>query len=89
VWRDSHAIRERRIPVFERRVPMTLSIFNPCTDTPDQVEIADTCGEDEWTEAREARIAEVRALIDEIAETIPAVAGDGLPRAGSATRLCA
>jgi hypothetical protein len=52
---------------------MTLSIFNPCTDTPDQVEIADTCGEDEWTEAREARIAEVRALLDEIAETVPAV----------------
>ena len=68
---------------------MTLSIFNPCTGTSDQVENADTRGEDEWTTAREARIAEVRALIDEIAETIPAAAGDGPPRTGSATRLCA
>ena len=71
---------------------MTLSIFNPCTGKADEIDMAEaapTRGEDEWTTAREARIAEVRALIDEIAETIPAVAGDGLPRTGSATRLCA
>ncbi len=52
-------------------------------------EAAPSRGEDQWTTAREARIAEVRALLDEIAETIPAVAGDGLPSTGSATRLCA
>jgi hypothetical protein len=71
---------------------MTLSIFNPCTGKADEIDMAEAApsrGEDEWTTAREARIAEVRALIDEIAETIPAVAGDGLPRTGSATRLCA
>ena len=56
---------------------MTLSIFNPCTGTSDQVEIADICGEDEWTKAREARIAEVRALIEEIAETVPAATSRG------------
>ena len=71
---------------------MPLTFFNPCTgkaDEIDMVEAASSRGEDEWTTAREARIAEVRALLDEIAETIPAVAGDGLPRSGSATRLCA
>ncbi len=57
---------------------MTLSIFNPCTGTSDQVEIADTCGEDEWTQAREARMAEVRALIEAIAETVPATTSAGL-----------
>ena len=57
---------------------MTLSIFNPCTGTSDQVEIADSCGEDEWTKAREARMAEVHALIEAIAETIPTVASEGL-----------
>jgi hypothetical protein len=74
---------------------MTLSIFNPCTGKADEIDMAEAApsrGEDEWTTAREARIAEVRALLDEIAEIaeiIPAVAGDGLPRTGSATRLCA
>jgi hypothetical protein len=71
---------------------MPLSIFNPCTGKADEIDMAESAssrGEDEWTTAREARIAEVRALLDEIAETIPAVAGDGLPRIGSATRLCA
>ena len=71
---------------------MPLSIFNPCTGTADEIDMAEAApgrGEDEWTAAREARIAEVRALLDEIAETIPAVAGDGPPRTGSATRLCA
>lgn len=70
---------------------MSLSIFNPCTGKADEIAMAEAPGrgEDEWTTAREARIAEVRALIDEIAETIPGVAGDGLPRTGSARRSCA
>lgn len=57
---------------------MTLSVFNPCAGMADQVEVADTCGEDEWAKAREARIAEVRALIEEIAETAPAATSRGL-----------
>jgi hypothetical protein len=71
---------------------MPLSIFNPCTGKADEIDMAEAApsrGEDQWTTAREARIAEVRALLDEIAETIPAVAGEGLPKAGSARRLCA
>jgi hypothetical protein len=71
---------------------MPLSIFNPCTGKADEIDMAEAAssrGEDEWTAAREARIAEVRALLDEIAETIPAAAGDGPPRTGIATRLCA
>ena len=71
---------------------MPLSIFNPCTGKADEIDMAEAApgrAEDEWTAARDARIAEVRALLDEIAETIPAAAGDGPPRTGSATRLCA
>ena len=71
---------------------MPLSIFNPCTGNADEIDMAEAApgrGEDQLRTAREARIAEVRALLDEIAETIPAVAGDGPPRTGSATRLCA
>ena len=71
---------------------MPLSIFNPCTGKADEIDMAEAApgrGEDQLRTAREARIAEVRALLDEIAETIPAVAGDGPPRTGSATRLCA
>ena len=57
---------------------MTLGIFNPCTGTSDQIEIVGRCGEDEWTEAREARLAEVRALVEEIAEPVPVATSPAL-----------
>jgi hypothetical protein len=66
---------------------MTFSIFNPCTGTSDQVDSADgtsRCGagavpdEGELSAAREARIAEIRALIEDIAEPAVAPASQGL-----------
>jgi hypothetical protein len=66
---------------------MTFSIFNPCTGTSDQVDIAggtSRCDagafphEGELSAAREARIAEVRALIEDIAEPAVAPASRGL-----------
>jgi hypothetical protein len=60
---------------------MTFSIFNPCTGNADDIDMAArTQGQvdDEATRAREARIAEVRALIEEIAEVVPAGSGAGL-----------
>jgi hypothetical protein len=55
---------------------MTLSIFNPCTGTADEIDIADDGADDAWFKALEARIAEVRALMDDISEIIPAVMGE-------------
>ena len=60
---------------------MRLSIFNPCTGTADQIDVPDrnaSCGtwpfsdEDELSRAREARLAEVRAIIEAIADPAPA-----------------
>ena len=66
---------------------MTFSIFNPCASTSDQVDLADgpsRCRagafshEDELNAAREARLAEIRALIEDIAEPTVAPASGGL-----------
>jgi hypothetical protein len=54
---------------------MTLSIFNPCTGTADEIDIA----HDECAKVPEARIAEVRAVVDEISDIIPAVMSEALP----------
>ena len=66
---------------------MRLSIFNPCTGTADQIDVPECApfsgawpfsDEDELSRAREARLAEVRALIDAIAEPAAAPATGGL-----------
>ena len=66
---------------------MTFSIFNPCTGTSEHVDVADGTSrcragpfaqEEELSAAREARLAEIRALIEDIAETAVAPASSGL-----------
>jgi hypothetical protein len=67
---------------------MRLSIFNPCTGTADQIDVSDAASaasriwpftdDDELMRAREARLAEVRALIEAVAEPVAAAATRGV-----------
>lgn len=66
---------------------MRLSLFNPCTGTADQIEVPECPpavgswpfpDEDELSRVREARLAEVRALIEAIAEPAGAPSPGGL-----------
>jgi hypothetical protein len=66
---------------------MRLSIFNPCTGTADQIDVPDAASassiwpftdDDELMRAREARLAEVRALIEAVAEPVAAATTRGV-----------
>lgn len=66
---------------------MRMSIFNPCTGTADQIDVPDAASassiwpftdDDELMRAREARLAEVRALIESVAEPVAAAARRGV-----------